>query len=142
MVPDPFPLAYAVYAFINVDNCERPLMPYTNLFLISVVFRHWTFRSCGRIHLFVASASGCLDFRLESYPFVIFIQGFPSKVCVSYFALGFGWILHRFFSRHLLSTTIHVKIGNFIHSACFLYCADEGNSYISVDATGIRLCNR
>ena len=26
MVPDPLPLAYAVYAFINVDNCERPLM--------------------------------------------------------------------------------------------------------------------
>ena len=25
MVPDPLPLAYAVYAFINVDNCERPL---------------------------------------------------------------------------------------------------------------------
>ena len=22
MVPDPLPLAYAVYAFINVDNCE------------------------------------------------------------------------------------------------------------------------
>ena len=26
MVPNPLPLAYAVYAFINVDNCERPLM--------------------------------------------------------------------------------------------------------------------
>ena len=25
MVPDPLPLAYAVYTFINVDNCERPL---------------------------------------------------------------------------------------------------------------------
>ena len=25
VVPDPLPLAYAVYAFINVDNCERPL---------------------------------------------------------------------------------------------------------------------
>ena len=50
--------------------------------------------------------------------------------------------LHLLFSRPLLSTTIHVKIGHFIHSACFLYCADEGNSYISVDATGIRLCNR
>ena len=25
MVPDPLPLAYAVYAFINVDTCERPL---------------------------------------------------------------------------------------------------------------------
>ena len=25
MVPDPLPLAYAVYVFINVDNCERPL---------------------------------------------------------------------------------------------------------------------
>ena len=25
MVPDPLPLAYAVYAFINVDNCERSL---------------------------------------------------------------------------------------------------------------------
>ena len=25
MVPDPLPLAYTVYAFINVDNCERPL---------------------------------------------------------------------------------------------------------------------
>ena len=24
VVPDPLPLAYAVYAFINVDNCERP----------------------------------------------------------------------------------------------------------------------
>ena len=24
----PSPLAYAVYAFINVDNCERPLKPY------------------------------------------------------------------------------------------------------------------
>ena len=23
--PRPLPLAYAVYAFINVDNCERPL---------------------------------------------------------------------------------------------------------------------
>ena len=23
----PSPLAYAVYAFINVDNCERPLSP-------------------------------------------------------------------------------------------------------------------
>ena len=25
MVPDPLPLANAVYAFINVDNCELPL---------------------------------------------------------------------------------------------------------------------
>ena len=25
VVPDPLPLAYAVYALINVDNCERPL---------------------------------------------------------------------------------------------------------------------
>ena len=25
MVPHPLPLAYAVYAFINVDHCERPL---------------------------------------------------------------------------------------------------------------------
>ena len=25
----PSPLAYAVYAFINVDNCERPLMHIT-----------------------------------------------------------------------------------------------------------------
>ena len=27
MVLDPLPLAYAAYAFINVDNCERPLTP-------------------------------------------------------------------------------------------------------------------
>ena len=26
VVPDPLHLAYAVYAFINVDNCERPLI--------------------------------------------------------------------------------------------------------------------
>ena len=25
LVPDPLPLAYSLYAFINVDNCERPL---------------------------------------------------------------------------------------------------------------------
>ena len=30
MVSDPLPLAYAVYAFINVDNCERPLKAFGN----------------------------------------------------------------------------------------------------------------
>ena len=31
VVPDPLPLAYAVYAFINVDNCERPLRAFNKL---------------------------------------------------------------------------------------------------------------
>ena len=26
VVPDPLPPAYSLYAFINVDNCERPLI--------------------------------------------------------------------------------------------------------------------
>ena len=33
VVPDPLPLAYAVYAFIIVDNCERPLSLLFTLYL-------------------------------------------------------------------------------------------------------------
>ena len=34
MVPDPLPLAYSLYAFINVENyCERPLSQLINVFL-------------------------------------------------------------------------------------------------------------
>ena len=31
VVPDPLPLAYSLYAFINVDNCERPLTHNVNI---------------------------------------------------------------------------------------------------------------
>ena len=37
VVPDPLPLAYAVYAFINVDNCERPLKKSKKIWLVSFV---------------------------------------------------------------------------------------------------------
>ena len=42
VVPDPLPLAYAVYAFINVDNCERP--PYndaSHIALSHIMSRNW-----------------------------------------------------------------------------------------------------
>ena len=38
MVPDPLPLAYAVYAFINVDNCERPLNKLSSALHLHSVF--------------------------------------------------------------------------------------------------------
>ena len=47
--PRPPPLAYAVYAFINVDNCERPLnMPisrHLEVQIISFSHRHIICRS-------------------------------------------------------------------------------------------------
>ena len=34
--PRPLPLAYAVYAFINVDNCERPLRSVSKLVIMKL----------------------------------------------------------------------------------------------------------
>ena len=40
--PIPPPLAYAVYAFINVDNCERPL----TVTAFTVLFTAWYMPNC------------------------------------------------------------------------------------------------
>ena len=40
VVPDPLPLAYAVYAFINVDNCERPLNEFTFQVTVFMMSKH------------------------------------------------------------------------------------------------------
>ena len=50
MVPNPLPIAYDVYAFINVDNCERPLMA---LILIGNMISDICIKFNGYLHVFL-----------------------------------------------------------------------------------------
>ena len=90
----PSPLAYAVYAFINVDNCERPLRRFVlniyNIVHVKLCFNSWNIRT-----LFMKN---CINFVFKKTTFCLHIIHYVNWLCV---ILGMS-LISLFSFRHIL----------------------------------------